>query len=100
MGVNIVDVPGSNDKYVALFNAQSNADPFNLSHPDYQSRRIDGEPKLDVIDINVLIKNTRRLGMAVTGHILRPRSLDRSDGFRPGRNTEADRPRPGTGLIR
>ncbi len=61
----VADVPGSDDKYVALFNAQSNDDPFDLSHPDYQSRRIDGEPKSEVIEINVPIKNARRLVLAV-----------------------------------
>ncbi|MBN2161986.1 MAG: hypothetical protein JXR25_16025 [Pontiellaceae bacterium] len=40
-------------------------DPFDLSYPDYQSRRIDGEPKSDVIDIEVPIKNARRLVLAV-----------------------------------
>ena len=39
------DIPGSSDRYVALFNAQSNDNPFDLSRFDYQSRVIRGEPK-------------------------------------------------------
>ncbi len=60
------DVPGSDDRYVALFNAQSNDDPFDLSDPDYQSRVIRGEPKSDLIDISVPIHNARRLVLLVS----------------------------------
>lgn len=59
------DVPGSDDRYVALFNAQSNDDPFDLSKTDYCSRRLRGEPKAEVVDINVPIHNARRLVLAV-----------------------------------
>jgi alpha-galactosidase len=62
----VADVPGSDDKYVALFNAQSKEDPFDLSvEPAYKSQRIGGEPKSDVIDIKVPIKNARRLVLVV-----------------------------------
>lgn len=60
------DVPGSDDRYVALFNAQSNDDPFDLSKPDYQSRVIRGDPKREVIDISVPIHNARRLVLLVS----------------------------------
>ena len=59
------DVPGIQDKYVALFNAQSNDDPFDLSQPDYRSPRLRGEPKRDVIEIEVPINNARRLVLVV-----------------------------------
>lgn len=60
------DVTDSNDKYVALFNAQSNDDPFELpDDPAYKSRRIGGEPKSEVINIEVPIKDARRLVLAV-----------------------------------
>jgi len=59
------DVPGSPDKYVALFNAQSNDDPFDISQADYRSPRLSGEPKRDVIDIEVPIHGARRLVLAV-----------------------------------
>ena len=62
----VADVPGSDDKYVALFNAQSNDDPFDLSvEPAYESRRIGGEPKSDIIDIKVPIHGARRLVLVV-----------------------------------
>jgi hypothetical protein len=60
------DIPDSEDRYVALFNAQSNDDPFDLSNPDYQSRVIRGEPKSDLIDISVPIHNARRLVLLVS----------------------------------
>jgi alpha-galactosidase len=60
------DIPGSDDRYVALFNAQSNDDPFDLSKPDYQSRVIRGEPKTEVVDISVPIHNARRLVLVVS----------------------------------
>ena len=59
------DVPGSRDRYVALFNAQSNDDPFDLSKADYSSPMVRGEPKKEVIDIKVPIHNARRLVLAV-----------------------------------
>jgi len=59
------EVPGSNDCYVGLFNAQSNDDPFDLSKADYHSHKLRGKPKKEVIDINVPINNARRLVLAV-----------------------------------
>jgi alpha-galactosidase len=59
------DIPGSRDRYVGLFNAQSNDDPFDLSKADYSSRRLRGEPKKEVIDIKVPIHNARRLVLAI-----------------------------------
>ena len=59
------DIPGSRDRYVGLFNAQSNDDPFDLSKADYSSPRLRGEPKKEVIDIKVPIHNARRLVLAV-----------------------------------
>ena len=60
------DIPGSSDRYVALFNAQSNDNPFDLSRFDYQSRVIRGEPKSEVIEISLPINNARRLVLVVT----------------------------------
>jgi hypothetical protein len=59
------DVPGSRDKYVALFNAQNDDMPFDLSKADYRSPTLSGQPKGEVIDINVPIHNARRLVLAV-----------------------------------
>lgn len=59
------DVPDSKDKYVAFFNAQDNSDPFDLSKADYRSLELRGEPKKEVIDINVPIHNAHRLVLAV-----------------------------------
>jgi len=59
------DLPDCKDKYVALFNAQSNDDPFDLSEPDYRSRTIEGEPKEQVVDIEVPINNARSLVLVV-----------------------------------
>jgi hypothetical protein len=59
------DVPGSRDRYVAFFNAQSNDDPFDLSKPDYRSRRLQGQPKQEVIDIEVPIHGAHRLVLVV-----------------------------------
>jgi alpha-galactosidase len=55
------DVPGSKDKYVALFNAQDNSDPFDLSNPEFKSDRVGGEPKKHVIDMKAPIRGARRL---------------------------------------
>jgi hypothetical protein len=60
------DVPGSDDKYVALFNAQSNSDPFDVSKPDYESRRISGQPKSEIVEIEVPINNARRLVLVIS----------------------------------
>ena len=62
----VAEIVGSDDRYVALFNAQSNDDPFDISRPDYQSRVIRGEPKSEVVDISVPIHNARRLVLLVS----------------------------------
>lgn len=59
------DVPNSKDKYVAFFNAQSNDDPFDLTKPTFRSRSIHGEPGAEVVDIEVPIKNAKRLVLSV-----------------------------------
>ncbi|MBP8606171.1 MAG: NPCBM/NEW2 domain-containing protein [Phycisphaerae bacterium] len=59
------DIPGSDDRYVGLFNAQSNDKPFDLSKADYCSRHLRGEPKADIVDICVPIHNARRLVLVV-----------------------------------
>jgi len=60
------DVPGSDDKYVALFNAQSNSDPFDVSKTDYQSALMRGGDEQRVVDIEVPINNARRLVLVVS----------------------------------
>lgn len=47
------DVPGSNDKYVALFNAQSKGDNIDFSNADYASPVIAGNGSSQEIDISV-----------------------------------------------
>jgi hypothetical protein len=59
------DVPDSKDKYVALFNAQDNSDPFDLSKADYRSRPLRGKPKKEVIDIKVPLHDARRLVLVI-----------------------------------
>ena len=58
------DIPGSRDKYVALFNAQSNEMPFDLSNPTYRSPILRGRGAQPV-DIKVPIQNARRLVLVV-----------------------------------
>lgn len=60
------DVPDSQDRYVALFNAQDNSDPFDLSEPTYRSPIVRGQPGAQVIDIAVPIANAQRLVLAVS----------------------------------
>ena len=59
------DIQGSPDKFVALFNAQDNSDPFDLSNPNYRSPTLRGEPKQQVIDMKVSIQDARSLVLAV-----------------------------------
>lgn len=58
------EIPGSNDRYVGLFNAQSNDDPFDLSKADYR-RTLLGTQKIEAVDISLPINNARRLVLAV-----------------------------------
>jgi hypothetical protein len=53
------------DRYVGLFNAQSNENPFDLSKVDYTSRRLSGQPQAQVIEMSMPIRNARRLVLAV-----------------------------------
>jgi hypothetical protein len=48
------DVPGSDDKYVALFNAQSKGDNIDFDHADYASPVIAGEGSSQEINVSVL----------------------------------------------
>ncbi|MGH2271273.1 NPCBM/NEW2 domain-containing protein [Anaerohalosphaeraceae bacterium U12dextr] len=59
------DSPDGRDRYVGLFNAQSNDNPFDLSKPDFTSRRLSGQPKAQVIEISIPTHNARRLVLAV-----------------------------------
>ena len=59
------DVSGTADRYVGLFNAQTDDEPFDLSKADYRSPTVRGEPKSKVIDIKVPIRNAHRLVLAV-----------------------------------
>jgi hypothetical protein len=66
------DVPNSPDRYVALFNAQSNDAPFNFDQAAYKSPLVSGRSGEQVVDINVPIKGAKSL-MLVIG--------DGGDGF-------------------
>jgi alpha-galactosidase len=59
------EAPGGRGRYVGLFNAQSNDNPFDLSKPDYSSPILRGEPKKEAVEIKVPIHNARRLVLAV-----------------------------------
>jgi alpha-galactosidase len=53
------DVPGSRDKYVALFNAQSRGDAYDFSQADYVSPVFTGPKASQKIEVS--IKNGKRL---------------------------------------
>ncbi len=57
------DVPGSSDKYVALFNAQSKGDSVDFSMAQYVSPVIAGEGKSQEVEISV--KGGKRLALFV-----------------------------------
>lgn len=59
------DAPGTGDKYVALFNASGDDEPFDLSQAQYRSVVIRGRPGEQTADIRVSIKNAKRLVLAV-----------------------------------
>jgi len=59
------DSPDGRDRYVGLFNAQSNDNPFDLSKTDYTSRRLSGQPLSQVIEISIPTRNARRLVLAI-----------------------------------
>ncbi len=58
------DVPGTADKYVALFNAQSKDDTLDFAHADYASPVIAGEGKSQ--EITVSVEGGKRLALFVT----------------------------------
>lgn len=47
------DVPDSRDKYVALFNARSITDRFDLTRPDFASQRLAGEGATQAVSVSV-----------------------------------------------
>jgi alpha-galactosidase len=57
------DVPGSNDKYVAFFNAQSKGDNIDFNNADYSSPVIAGKGSSQ--KINISVKNGKRLVLFV-----------------------------------
>lgn len=59
------DIPGSDDKYVALFNAQSNDEPYDLDDFDYGSRVIRGNPGDEIVEIEVPISGAKHLVLVV-----------------------------------
>jgi hypothetical protein len=58
------EVPDSPDRYVALFNAQGNALPYDLNKALYRSPII--RKDAEVSDICVSVKNARKLALIVT----------------------------------
>ena len=58
------EIPGSRDRYVGLFNAQSSGQPFDLSLAKYKSPTVRGNGGQKV-DINVAIGTAHRLVLAV-----------------------------------
>lgn len=64
------DVPGSKDKYVAIFNAQSQGDSINFNDADYVSPVIAGRGKSQKVEVS--IKGGKRLVLFVK---------DGGDGF-------------------
>jgi hypothetical protein len=57
------DVPDSNDKYVAFFNAQSKGDNLDINNADYSSPLISGKGSSQ--KINVSVKDGKRLVLFV-----------------------------------
>jgi len=57
------DVPGSNDKYVALFNAQSKGDNIDFSNADYASPVIAGNGSSQ--EVSLTVKGAKKLVLFV-----------------------------------
>jgi hypothetical protein len=57
------DVPGSRDRYVALFNAQDNSFPYDFAKAAYRSPVIRGT---ETVGISVSLAGTRKLALVVT----------------------------------
>ncbi len=66
------EVPGSRDRYVALFNAQGKDLPYDLAKAVYRSPVVRGAPGEQVVDISAKIAQARKLVLLVT---------DAGDGF-------------------
>ncbi len=62
----VADVSGSHDKYLALFNAQSNEMPYDLSQAAYRSPVIRGAPGAEVAEISAALGQTHKLALVVT----------------------------------
>ncbi len=59
----VADVPGSRDRYVALFNAQDNSFPYDFAKAAYHSPVLRGT---EMVDIVVPLAGTRKLALVVT----------------------------------
>ena len=59
----VADVPGSKDKYVALFNAQSKGDNIDFANADYASPVIAGKGRSQKVEVSV--KDGKRLVLFV-----------------------------------
>jgi hypothetical protein len=59
----VADVPGSRDRYVALFNAQGEAIPYDFAKASYRSAVIRDET---VVEITVPLDGTKKLALVVT----------------------------------
>ena len=68
----VADVPHSHDKYVALFNAQSNHSPYDHKLALYQSTILKGGAGDQVAEIDVQLHGAKKLALMVT---------DGGDGF-------------------
>lgn len=60
------DVPGSADRYVALFNAQSNAVPYDLSKAIYKSPVVRGAAGAQIAEISASLTGARKMALMVT----------------------------------
>lgn len=60
------DVPGSRDRYVALFNAQSGDVPYDVSKALFTSPVVRGRAGAQVVEVSVAIGKTRKLALMVT----------------------------------
>jgi hypothetical protein len=59
----VADVPGSRDRYVALFNANDNSFPYDFAKAAYRSPVIRGDASAD---ISVPLNGTKKLALVVT----------------------------------
>jgi len=68
----VADVPNSLDKYLALFNAQSNHSPYDIKRALYQSPILKGDAGNEVAEIDIPLQGAKKLVLMVT---------DAGDGF-------------------